>query len=312
MEPIPTYMRERIVEAVHQGASVADAAERFAVSETTVRNYLKLSKQGDLEPKPRSGGPEPELDEDDLERLRAAVEARPDATLQEYRDECGFEVDVSTVCRALAKLGLNRKRKVPKASERDEERIRRLRADWRERTANVDAQRLVFVDEMGISTRMTRFYGRAPAGVPVPTNVPNRNYQSLTTPGGLRLGDADPPTLTYPGGTTAERMLEFIAGPLGERLRRGDIVVADNLAAHKSRKVAEALAAREVELWLLPPYSPDLNPIERLWSKVKTFLRSAKATAVAPLRRSLRRALESVTNADVRHWIEHSDYLVTA
>lgn len=312
MEPISLYMRERIVEAVGEEDSVAAAARRFKVSETTVWNFLRLAERGELEPRPHSGGSSPALDEDDLERLRAAVEERPDATLAELIETCDLDCDDSTVSRALAKMGLRRKRKIARAAERDEVRVRKRRAEWSREIGEVDPARLWFLDEMGSTTKMTRLYGRAAAGVPVYTDVPYRSWDSLTTLSGIRLGCDDRPTLTYPGGTTTDRMLEFVEGQLGDVLEEGQIVVADNLAAHKANRVADALAERGVEIWFLPPYSPDLNPIERMWSKVKTFVRGARATTVAALRRALRAAIEHVTTSDVRNWIAHSDYLETA
>ncbi len=283
MEPIPTYMRERMVKAVHDGASVAEVARRFDVSETAVWNFVNRAEEGQsLEPKPRSGGPKPKLDEEDRQKLVDAVDQDPDATLEELIEQCDLDVSDSTVSRELKRLDRPRKRKVPRASEQDEETTQQQRQQWRTKTKDVDAERLIFVDETGISTKMTRRYGRAPANQRVYTDVPHRHYKNLTVLGGIRLGGSEQiPTLVYPGGTTTERMLEYIHGPLAEVLRPRDIVVADNLAAHKANKVTDALEEYEADIWLLPPYSPDLNPIERLWSK-------SKRRSVKPRRRPSR------------------------
>jgi transposase len=311
MDPIPTYLRERMVKAVEEGASVAEVASRFAVSDNTVRNFVRLAKEGALKPKPRSGGPGTALDEADRERLVEAVDQRPDATLQELVDECGLNVSISTVSRELAKLDRPRKRKVRRASEQSEKAVQKQRRQWRSETRRVDAKHLVFVDETAIATNMTRAYGRAPANERVYTDVSYRQYESLTVLGAMRLGGAgDFPTMVYKGGTTTDRMVEYVAGPLGEVLRPGDIVVADRLGAHTAKRVAEAIAEQKAEIRLLPPYSPDLNPIERLWSKTKTFLRAAKATTVDGLRSVLQKALKTVANSDIRNWIAHSNYLV--
>jgi len=311
MDPIPTYLRERMVKAVDDGASVSEVAKRFSVSDTAVRNFVRLAKEGALAPKPRSGGPGTALDDDDRERLVEVVDQRPDATLQELVEECDLDVSISTVSRELAKLDRPRKRKVPRASEQSEKTVQKQRRQWRSDTRRVDAKRLVFVDEMAIATNMTRPYGRAPANERVFTDVPYRHYESLTVLGGMRLGGAgDFPTMVYKGGTTTDRMLEYVAGPLREVLRPGDIVVADRLGAHTAKRVAEALADQKAEIRLLPPYSPDLNPIERMWSKTKAFLRAAKATTVDRLRNVLQQSLRTVANTDIRNWIAHSNYLV--
>lgn len=312
MEPIPTYMRERMVNAVKEGASPAEVARRFAVSHTTVHNFVKLAEEGALEPKPHSGGPDTSLDEADRERLVEAVDKQPDATLEELADECDLDVSLSTVSRELAKLDRPRKRKVPRAGEQSEERVQKQRLQWQTDTSDVDANRLVFVDETGIATNMTRRYGRAPLGARIYTDEPYRHYKSLTVLGGMRLGGSEEiPTTVYEGGTTTDRMVEYITGPLSEVLQPGDIVVADRLAAHTANRVSDALAEQDADIWLLPPYSPDLNPIERLWSKIKTTLRAAKATTTAALRNALTTALQAITNSDIENWIAHSDYLIT-
>ena len=313
MDPIPTYLREKMVAAVNTGALKAEVARRFGVSHTVVAKFVKLAEAGEsLEPKPRSGGPPPTLTEADRERLVEAVDEQPDATLEELIDLCDLKVSASTVSRELAKLDRTRKRKVPRASEQSEERTQQARRTWRKKTRHVDAERLVFVDETGIATNMTRRYARAPAGVPVYTDVPYRHYRSLTVLGGMRLGGSGEfPTMVYEGGTTTDRMVDYITGPLSEVLQPDDVVVADRLAAHTAHRVADALAEQEAAIWLLPPYSPDLNPIERMWSKIKTSLRGAKAKTTERLHAVLDDALKTVTNSDVHNWIAHSDYLVT-
>lgn len=311
MEPIPTYMRQRMVDAVNEGSTPAEVARRFAVSHTTVHNFVKRAEAGSLEPKPHSGGPDTELDDADRERLLEAVDEQPDATLEELAEICELDVSTSTISRELAKRDRPRKRKVPRAGEQSEERVQEQRQQWESRTSDVDAKRLVFVDETGIATNMTRRYARAPVGARVYTDVPFRHYKSLTVLGGMRLGGSEEiPKMVYQGGTTTDRMVEYITGPLREVLGPGDIVVADRLAAHTANRVSDALAEQDAQIWLLPPYSPDLNPIERLWSKIKTTLRAAKATTTDRLRKVLDTALETITNSDIKNWIAHSNYLL--
>jgi len=311
MQAIPEYRRRKIVEAVDAGDSVADVAERFAISETTVRNFLRLRQEtGSLRPQPPTGGPRRKLTELERERLLQAVDKQPDATLAELIEQGELDVSESTVSRELQRLDRPRKRKVPRASEQDEPKVQKQRAAWAARTADVDPERFVFVDETGISTNMTRPYGRAASGETVFTEVPYRGYKTLTVLGGMRLGGEDRlPTLVYEKGTTVERMLEYITGPLRGVLRPHDIVVADRLNSHKANAVAEALAEQDAEIWLLPSYSPDLNPIERLWSKVKVHLRAAKARTVERLQDAVANALDAITNNDIQNWLAHSDYL---
>lgn len=308
MKPIPMEWREKIVNAYKNGQTMAEVAERFVVSEQTVRNLVKLKREtGSLEPKPHGGGREPVIRGKDEQRLREILRDQPDATLEELSDRLGVDVDPSVMCRTLQRLGITRKKKVPQASERDSERVQSQRKAWSKQAADVDPKRLVFIDEMGITTKLTPHYGRAPCGERVVGSVPQRHYQSLTVLGGMRLDD-EVPAMMYEGGTTTERVESFVLQHLAPTLGEGDIVVADNLAAHKSNRVREAVEGLGAEIWFLPPYSPDLNPIERLWSKVKTFLRREGARTVELLRTATGKALSTITDSDIAHWFEHSDY----
>ena len=154
-------------------------------------------------------------------------------------------------------------------------------------------------------TKNARRYGRAPCGQRVVGSVPHNHWKSLTVLGGVRLS-GETPAMIYEGGTTTARMATFVEEYLAETLSAGDIVVADNLAAHKSKRVRELIESRGAEIWLLPPYSPDLNPIERLWSKVKTKLRTHAARATDALRRATHQSLDQITKSDIQGWIQHS------
>lgn len=224
MEPIPTYLRDRIVRAVLDGATMAEAARRFDVSHTVVAKFVRLDEAGDsLEPRPHAGGPDTARNPEDRKRLHKSVEDHPDATLAEFATMCELDVSISTVCRELAGLRLPRKRRIPRASEQSEEETREARRKWSRETSGIDPEHLVFVDETGIATNMTRPYGRAPANQPVYTDVPFRAYESMTVLG----GSGEFPTMVYSGGTTTDRMVEYVTGPLAEVLQSGDIVVAD-------------------------------------------------------------------------------------
>jgi transposase len=116
--------------------------------------------------------------------------------------------------------------------------------------------------------------------------------------------------MTVEGATDADVFRAYVCEVLGPTLRQGDIVIADNLAAHKAVGVPEAIAAQGARLLYLPPYSPNLNPIERCWSKIKTFLRAAKARTREALDAAVTRALATVTASDARAWFAHSGYVL--
>lgn len=306
MKPISVEWRERIVRAYENGQTMKEVAERFCISEQSVSNFVKQKREtGSLEPAPHGGGRQPRIQGEDEQRLRQAVEENPDATLEEYAELIDIDVDPSVIHRTLERLDISRKRKVKRASERDDEDVKQRRVEWKQETAPIDPERLVFIDEMGVNTKMDRRYGRAPRGKRVIGSVPEKHWESLTVLGGMRLS-GETPTMIYEGGTTTERMETFVEQHLAETLSAGDIVVADNLPAHKSKRVRELIESYDAEIWLLPPYSPDLNPIERLWSKVKTILRKKAARATDALRRATHRALGGITKSQIRGWIQHS------
>ncbi len=306
MKPIPIEWRERIVDAYESGQTMAEVAERFYVSEQTVSNFVKQKREtGSLEPAPHSGGRTPRIQGEDARRLDQAVADNPDATLEELAEAIGLDVDPSVVHRTLERLDITRKRKVNQASERDEEETKQQRVDWTQGTAAIDPERFIFLDEMGINTKMTRFYGRAPRGQRVIGSIPERDWDSLSVLSGMRLS-GETPTMIYEGGTTTERVATFLEQYLANTLSEGDIVVADNLAAHKSKRVREIIESHKAELWLLPPYSPDLNPIERMWSKLKAILRKQAAHTTDALQQAMHEALTHITKSDIHGWIHHS------
>lgn len=154
---------------------------------------------------------------------------------------------------------------------------------------------------------MTRRYGRAVRGERVVDHVPAGKYHSTTMLGALRR-DATIAAMVYEGGTDVSVMRTFAEGELRRILRPGDIVVMDNLNAHKDASVAAAIESAGAIACYLPPYSPDLNPIEPMWSKVKAILRSLKARTAEALVDAIGVALRSVTATDAEGWFAHCGY----
>ena len=154
---------------------------------------------------------------------------------------------------------------------------------------------------------MTRRYGRAPRGQRVPDSVPGDPGVNVTLIGALSLSSATA-LMTIPGATTGDVFRAYVEQVLGPTLGLGDVVVMDNLRAHKVAGVAEAIAGRGARVEYLPPYSPDLSPIERCWSKLKEALRGAKARTYEALDAALAEAWESVTASDAEGWFTHCGY----
>ena len=170
-----------------------------------------------------------------------------------------------------------------------------------------DLDRLVFWDETWAITIMTLLYGRAPRGVRVVERVPAGHWQRLTVAAALRRSGVCG-ALVYEGGTTAEAAEAFVTAGLAGGLRPGDLVIMDNLSSHTHPDVIRALVRQGVQVKLLPPYSPDLSPIEKAWSKVKQALRQAKARTTEALVDAVADALRSITLDDIRGWFAHCGY----
>lgn len=173
--------------------------------------------------------------------------------------------------------------------------------------AKLDLKRLKFIDESGVNIAMTRLYGRAPRGERVVGSVP-QNYGSnitmLASLGASGLGAL----MTVDGATDGLVFKVYVERVLCPGLRRGDIVVMDNLGAHKVSGIREAIESKGAKLIYLPPYSPDWSPIEKCWSKIKGVLRSKGARTREALDRAIKQAIGTITKSDARAWFAHCGY----
>jgi transposase len=205
--------------------------------------------------------------------------------------------------------GAPAKKKSLHAAERDTPRVQQARTAYRQRTAALDVRRLKFVDETGVNLAMTRVYGRAPKGARVVGTVPQHYGENITLLGALGFAGIHA-VMTVNGATDAEVLRTYVKRVLGPTLVPGDIVVLDNLSVHKAMGIQQALARRRVRLLYLPPYSPDLSPMEQCVRKLKTALRAAKARTCEALDAAISWALETVTAIDARNWFRHCGYTI--
>lgn len=170
-------------------------------------------------------------------------------------------------------------------------------------------ERYKFIDESGVNLAMTRLFGRAPRGERVVDTVPQNYGPNVTMIGALSLQGLDA-VMTIDGATDGDVFQAYVEHVLGPTLVAGDIVIMDNLSAHKVPGIREAIESQGAQVVYLPPYSPDLSPIEPCWSKVKTALRKAKARTREALERALEQGLSTVTAVDARNWFAHCGYAV--
>lgn len=173
--------------------------------------------------------------------------------------------------------------------------------------SRIDPSRLVFLDESGVTTEMTRRYGRAGRGERVHEGTPAGHWRTLTLLGAMSC-DGLVATMTIESPTDGDVFLAYLEQVLCPRLQPGQIVILDNLAAHKVPGVRKLIETTGAELLYLPPYSPDFNPIEQCWAKVKQTLRSLKARTLDSLQHGCSAAIASVTPDNASAWFSHSGY----
>ena len=156
---------------------------------------------------------------------------------------------------------------------------------------------------------MTRLYGRAPKGQRVLGSVPHDHRPNVTIIGSVSLEGVDA-AMSFEGAVNGDIFRVFVEQVLAPTLCDGDVVVMDNLPSHKVKGIEEAIQRRGAQLLYLPPYSPDFSPIEECWSKVKTWLRKAKARTVDALYEAIEHAFDEVTKSDLAGWFRHCGYTV--
>jgi transposase len=297
-------LRQRVLDAVQRKeGSIRQIARRFVVSLSFVVRLLQLHRRtGSVEPKPPGGGRHPALGPDDLERLRELVRQQPDATLDELRQRLGVACSTMAICRALRKLKLPRKKQALHAQERDTPKVKRKRRVFRKKVARIDPDRLVFVDETGANTAMTRTQGRGPKGQRVEGAVPGP-WETVTLIGGLRLSGVTA-AMAFHGATDTGPFQEYVEEVLVPELQPGDVVIWDNLTPHKAEAVVEAVEEAGAEVIPLPSSSPDLTPIEEMSSKVKGTLRSASPRTTEAIYAAMCSALHDVTPEDIWGWFQ--------
>ena len=181
------------------------------------------------------------------------------------------------------------------------------RARWHEQLAAERTTHLVFVDESGANTKMTRLRGRALGGQRLRARIPHGSYQASTLISGIRLAGPCASWL-FEGPMNGAMFLAWVQQGLALTLRPGDVVILDNLATHKIRGVREAIEASGARLLYLPPYSPDFNPIEPMWSKIKQILRSHAPRNDEQLLAAAKSAFQSITTADCQGFFFSARY----
>jgi len=246
--------------------------------------------------------------------ILAEVERRPDVTLDELRawllETHGIEASLGLMHNTLIRLGLTLKES-GRAEEQDRPDIAEQRTAWRAGQAALSRGRLIFIDETGASTKLARRYGRCRRGQRLDAALPYGHWKATTFVGGLTSRGFIAPYV-LDGAMDGRTFRAWTEQMLAPNLAPGDVVSMDNLAAHKVHGVREAIEARGAELRYLPPYSPDLNPIENAFAKLKAFLRKAAELTIDGLWKTIGKLLDRFSPAECHNYIENAGYVRSA
>jgi transposase len=198
-------------------------------------------------------------------------------------------------------------KKTAHAAEQERPDVAAARGAWRDLRREFDAERLVFIDETGASTKMARVRGRSKRGQRLVASVPHGHWSTTTFVGALRAGAMTAP-MVLDGPMNGPAFLAYVEQVLAPTLSPGDVVIMDNLSSHKSPAVRAAIEAVGAHLRYLPPYSPDFNPIEQAFSKLKALLRKAAARNLEDLWVAIADALEKFAPTECANYFVNAGY----
>lgn len=301
-------LRERVIEAVQAGASRREAAERFEISASSAVKWLQRWRDhGVCAPKPRGGSRS--ILEDYAERILALIDEQPDRTLDELlaaMHRRRIPGSRSALWRFLDRHDITLKKSL-RAAEQHRADVARARRRWIRQQGYLDTTRLVFIDETAVTTNMVRLRGRCSRGERLISHVPQGKWKTTTFVAALRHNRMTAP-MVLDGPINGAAFVAYIDQSLAPTLKRGDIVVMDNLPAHKVVGVKEAIEAAGATLQYLPQYSPDLNPIEMPFSAFKAFLRKVSERTVRGLCRRIGSFVPTLDRAQCRNYFRHAGY----
>ncbi|NBQ63871.1 MAG: IS630 family transposase, partial [Proteobacteria bacterium] len=270
-------------------------SDRFGVSAASVSRWRKLEReQGDPRPGRLGGDRRSDRIEAHHQAVMAALGPDRDATIEEVRAslaEQGLIFGFGTIQRFFARHAITRKKRPAHATEQDRPDVLIRREQWFEDQLDLDPDRLVFIDETWASTNMARRHGRCRRGERLRVGVPHGHWKTTTFVGALTLRGFIAP-FVLDGPINRDAFETYVAKVLIPELRPGDIVVMDNLSSHKGPRVRQMIEAAGAELRYLPPYSPDFNPIENAFAKLKALLRKASERTVNGLWAAIGRIID--------------------
>ncbi|WP_437366873.1 IS630 family transposase [Inquilinus limosus] len=305
-------LRVRVLAAVDGGMAVRAAAAVFQVSVSYIyKALIRRRRTGETGASTVRGHRQRKLTPAQEAALAAHIRANSDMTLAALQSwleaEHGVGLSSGAMWNVVRRLGLTPQKKSLRASEQERPDVAARRRIWRAAQPFIDPDRLVFIDETGASTKMTRLYGRAPRGQRLVASAPFGHWKTTTFVAALRRTGLTAP-MVLDGPMTGPAFLAYVQQVLVPTLRRGDIVVMDNLPAHKIAEVRAAIRGAGAQVFLLPPYSPDLNPIEMAFAKLKTLLRQVPERTVEALWRRIGQLLDHFQPDECANYLHAAGY----
>jgi transposase len=309
VKPYSEDLRVRVVGRVEAGRPVREVAETFGVSVSSVVKWSQRKRQtGSVAAKPMGSRQARSLAAQ-RDWMLARIAAKPDVTLRELVAELearAVQTSYGSVWRLLNDEGMSFKKSL-RASEQNRPDVARRRVRWKTHQSRLDASRLVFIDETWAKTNMTRSHGRCARGRRLIAKVPHGHWRTLTFLAALRCDRIDAPCV-IDGPINGKSFLAYVEQVLAPSLSPGDIVIMDNLGSHKGKPIRRAIRAAGAKLFFLPPYSPDLNPIEQVFAKLKTLLRKADERSIEATWRCIGNLLNRFTPAECANYLRNAGY----
>ena len=312
-KPYSNDLRERVVASIKMGGlSCHQAAKRFGVGVSTAINWARRQRETGSVAAGKIGGYRPKsISGEHRAWLLQRIE-RGDFTLRGLVSKLadrGLKVDYRTVWNFVHDENLSFKKSVV-AGERDRPDVARRRVQWTKYQTKIDPQRLVFIDETWTKTNMAPLRGWGPCGERIKVKAPYGHWNTTTFIAALRHNRIEAPWLLN-GPIDGQSFQIYVEKVLAPTLRPGDIVIMDNLGSHKSKAVRQLIRATGAKLFFLPKYSPDLNPIEQVFAKLKHLLRKACARTIEAICAAIGELLGAFTPDECANYFKNSGYGLT-
>lgn len=304
-------IRERAVELTQSGWSIRAIAEVLGIGESSVKRYRALKRdRGSVEPLPM-GGSVSKLDDFAHELLTNIVVQDCDATVDEMTEvvasEAGIKAGRSSIDRAIHRLKLSFKKKTYRLKEEDAPALARERKKKAKQIARL-IHRAMFLDEFSINLLMSLRYGRSPVGercFDVRPTARREGHSVIATMSKAGLG----PTVAVKGSVNQYIFLTFLIEECLPHVRKGTVFVLDPLPSHITKAIRAVIEQAGCFMLVLPPRSPEMNPIEEAISKMKHLMRKAAARGTDALMQAFQEATELLSRTDIIGWIRHAGYL---